>query len=362
MNGPDKTAPFYCHAPAQPDSCATDADCQTPYYPTSWCMNDDTKSAPFVCKIELPPTCAADADCQLGNLVAAAFFSSGCATDADCPSSYCVNDDTKTAPFSCHTCGDDCCLTDGDCAGEGYCQNDSTKMPPYFCHAAAAEAEAAIADEYTWDKSCGTQYDRLLTSTLTMSTDSGIAAGAVASLHTEGTTMLHAPVETGAWVIRVYEDGQAKPVAEFDGDLMSALVFDDDRSTTFHMDTSFTMPAVSASGDFTVSYTATDATKAAFFCIEVQYSVAAADAALVAIDDGAYCMNDSSKTAPFYCHAPPQPSCATDADCQTPWFPTSWCMNDDTKTAPFQCKVELPPTCTVDADCDLGRVTTYLRA
>ena len=70
-------------------------------------------------------------------------------------------------------------------------------------------------------------------------------------------------------MIRVYEDGQAKPVAEFDGDLMSALVFDDDRSTTFHMDTSFTMPAVTKTGEFVVSYMATDATKASFFCIEV---------------------------------------------------------------------------------------------
>eukprot|EP00657_Telonema_sp_P-1_P009610 TRINITY_DN3845_c0_g1_i6.p1 TRINITY_DN3845_c0_g1~~TRINITY_DN3845_c0_g1_i6.p1 ORF type:complete len:403 (-),score=133.82 TRINITY_DN3845_c0_g1_i6:394-1602(-) len=53
-----------------------------------------------------------------------------CASDADCPSSYCQHG-------FCHGCFDKCCLTDTDCTKKGmtYCQNDSTKSPPYFCHA-----------------------------------------------------------------------------------------------------------------------------------------------------------------------------------------------------------------------------------
>jgi DNA-binding beta-propeller fold protein YncE len=68
-------------------------------------------------------------------------------------------------------------------------------------------------------------------------------------------------------------------------------------------------------------------------------------------DTSVYCMNDSSKNPPYYCHAPPLPSsCKTDKDCVTPWY-NSFCMNDATKHAPYQCKQELPPTCKTDKDC-----------
>jgi len=68
-------------------------------------------------------------------------------------------------------------------------------------------------------------------------------------------------------------------------------------------------------------------------------------------DNSAYCMNDKSKHAPFYCHCPPLPTnCKTDKDCSNPWF-KSYCMNDASKKAPFVCKQVMPPTCTTDKDC-----------
>lgn len=66
-------------------------------------------------------------------LLLAATAAASCVTDKDCPSSYCVNDDTKSAPYSCHSCGESCCLTDRDCRGS-YCQNSPDKTAPYFCH------------------------------------------------------------------------------------------------------------------------------------------------------------------------------------------------------------------------------------
>jgi hypothetical protein len=66
-----------------------------------------------------------------------------------------------------------------------------------------------------------------------------------------------------------------------------------------------------------------------------------------------YCNNGPDKKPPYYCHAPPLPaSCNTNADCQTPWYNTSYCMNDDTKHPPYKCYQELPPKCKVDSDCE----------
>merc|ERR1719240_2102943 len=66
-------------------------------------------------------------------LLVAAVAQASCVTDKDCPSSYCVNDKTKSKPYMCHECGDNCCLTDRDCRGS-YCQNSPDKTAPYFCH------------------------------------------------------------------------------------------------------------------------------------------------------------------------------------------------------------------------------------
>ena len=47
----------YCHVPGLPDSCTSDADCQTPWYPSSYCQSGGT------CHLEPPPKCTTDADC-----------------------------------------------------------------------------------------------------------------------------------------------------------------------------------------------------------------------------------------------------------------------------------------------------------
>jgi hypothetical protein len=70
-------------------------------------------------------------------LATAVAATASCETDSDCPSSYCQNGPSKTAPYTCHLCGDACCLEDSDCDGS-YCVNDPTKTPPYFCHNTAA--------------------------------------------------------------------------------------------------------------------------------------------------------------------------------------------------------------------------------
>ena len=47
----------YCHVPGLPDSCTSDADCETPWYPSSYCQSGGT------CHLEPPPKCKSDADC-----------------------------------------------------------------------------------------------------------------------------------------------------------------------------------------------------------------------------------------------------------------------------------------------------------
>jgi len=62
-------------------------------------------------------------------------------------------------------------------------------------------------------------------------------------------------------------------------------------------------------------------------------------------DFSVYCMNDPSKTAPYFCHVPPLPTtCKTDQDCITPWY-HSYCQNA------ASCHLELPPQCKTDKDC-----------
>lgn len=75
--------------------------------------------------------------------VAATAASASCTSDADCPSSYCKNDPTKKAPYSCYGCGDHCCLFDTDCEGS-YCVNDPSKMPPYVCHGSFTPFELLV--------------------------------------------------------------------------------------------------------------------------------------------------------------------------------------------------------------------------
>lgn len=121
-----------------------------------------------------------------------------------------------------------------------------------------------------WD-SCGTRNDRLKTTSLTFSATPGLRAGATAHIHTTGTTMLHAPLVSGAWQIRIYEEGHAHPVATSFGDLLDALHFTNSRDIAYTMDVSYTLPRATTTGNYTVSLMATDQQHAVYSCIEVRY-------------------------------------------------------------------------------------------
>ncbi len=65
----------YCHAPPLPYDCTADKECQTPWYPDSYCQTGGT------CHLEPPPKCKTDADCQrpqVGDAAAAGVACSVC--------------------------------------------------------------------------------------------------------------------------------------------------------------------------------------------------------------------------------------------------------------------------------------------
>jgi hypothetical protein len=47
----------FCHVPPLPDSCTSNYQCQTPWYPGSYCQSGGT------CHLENPPKCTKDSDC-----------------------------------------------------------------------------------------------------------------------------------------------------------------------------------------------------------------------------------------------------------------------------------------------------------
>ena len=51
----------YCHVPGLPDSCTSDYECQTPWYPSSYCQSGGS------CHLEPPPKCTKDSDCNPKN-------------------------------------------------------------------------------------------------------------------------------------------------------------------------------------------------------------------------------------------------------------------------------------------------------
>merc|ERR1712072_1020293 len=69
--------------------------------------------------------------------------STHCKSDKDCPSSYCMRDPTKKAPYMCKDCGPNCCNSNADCPGS-YCMEDSTKTAPYTCHGASKAQQAVV--------------------------------------------------------------------------------------------------------------------------------------------------------------------------------------------------------------------------
>ena len=68
----------------------------------------------------------------------------------------------------------------------------------------ATLAVSAMAQApFKWDRSCGTQYDRLVLKTLDAKSSAGKwTAGSTVTLTGSGDTNLHAPLKTGAWSVK----------------------------------------------------------------------------------------------------------------------------------------------------------------
>lgn len=132
----------------------------------------------------------------------------------------------------------------------------------------------AVAMAYKWD-SCGTRYDRLVTKTLSFTATPGLEAGATATVHTTGTTMLHAPLLAGAWQVRIYELGFAHPIATSFGGLGQALHFTDPLNTTYEFTASFPLPTPKGPDHtFTASLISQDQQHAIYNCLEITFSYA----------------------------------------------------------------------------------------
>jgi len=145
----------------------------------------------------------------------------------------------------------------------------SMKLLVLACLVATASAA------YKWD-SCGTKLDRLKTQKLSVA--GSLEAGSKVTVTASGITDLHVPLETGAWQVRIYEDGEAHETHTEFGDLMKVLKFDDKLNTTFTMTVSFTLPAKKASGKFNANIVAIDQSKADYLCLDVKYAYSASEA------------------------------------------------------------------------------------
>lgn len=149
---------------------------------------------------------------------------------------------------------------------------------PAQASASASPDGADVSPPFSWD-SCGTRYDRLKTDKLTFDVTPGLQAGATGRIHTEGTADLHAPLDAGAWQIRVYETSEPHAIYNTFGDLTKALHWSDAKHTAYTMDVSYTLPAAQGSGNFTVSLISTDQSHATYNCLELHYVYAPAGAA-----------------------------------------------------------------------------------
>ena len=174
MNDPTKTPPYTCHGGFE-GNCESDDDCH------SYCMKDPTKTPPYFCHAikDAPPPLIYDLEPVFEVI---ADGPAKCEEDSDCKSCvrasriedcqfclnlmlscqyhvtpmflllafiyfalillifilpvlsrYCMNDPTKSPPYTCHGGFQGNCESDDDC--QSYCMNDPTKNPPYFCHA-----------------------------------------------------------------------------------------------------------------------------------------------------------------------------------------------------------------------------------
>ncbi len=138
MIDPHKQPPFVCHVPNPPEdcppvcifACVIGDSCQADEQGCFGCM---PAPAPSPSPTPSPPPSPEPSPSP-------APFPCGCEADSDCPAgSYCMNDPTKVAPYVCHgTVSSTCiCITDKDCPGGSYCMNDPTKVAPYVCHSSA---------------------------------------------------------------------------------------------------------------------------------------------------------------------------------------------------------------------------------
>lgn len=71
-----------------------------------------------------------------------------CTTDADCADecSFCMNDPSKHAPYYCHAKEKGCCDSDKDCPGS-YCMNSPGKKKPFYCHGLLNEAVELVKED-----------------------------------------------------------------------------------------------------------------------------------------------------------------------------------------------------------------------
>jgi len=281
----------------------------------------------------------------------------------------------------------------------------SMKLLVLACLVATASAA------YKWD-SCGTKLDRLKTQKLSVA--GSLEAGSKVTVTASGITDLHVPLETGAWQVRIYEDGEAHETHTEFGDLMKVLKFDDKLNTTFTMTVSFTLPAKKASGKFNANIVAIDQSKADYLCLDVKYAYSASEA--LTAPPAPFCLHhvDAADHKCFeYCQLDGKTFADKDVDekgmCDSSYNtvdkthvieqcpdgvtnlrychdtavnvtvkikgqagevePISdvegtldgvYCMNDASKHPPFYCHCPpLPATCTSDKDCTNKWFTSY---
>lgn len=208
---------------------------------------------------------------------------------------------------------------------------------------------ASASASFTWD-SCGTKLDRLKTSNV--KGEGSFTAGSKVTITASGDTYLHAPLESGAWQVRIYELGMSKETSTSVGDLMSALKFLDAKNTTFEVTVSFTLPAKQASGDFNANLVAVDQAKADYMCLDIKYNYTSTDTLALGNISATGCKSDTD------CHAGGDMSgyCKANGDCHCsePFFSTtgstcklSCCPKPDGKTCTVAC-------CRDDADCQVS--------
>ena len=100
-------------------------------------------------------------------------------------------------------------------------------------------------------------------------------AGASASLSASGNTNLHGALTSGAWQVRIYEDGIPKETSTSVGDLLKALKFNNPASpTTFTLALDFALPKQQSTGKFMANIVATDQAKSEYLCLSFPFSYA----------------------------------------------------------------------------------------